>query len=42
MAKQEQFNSFSPQNITDLDAGLDGKILTAVNIDFSQSNSWIV
>ena len=42
MAKQEQFNSFSPQNITGLDAGLDGKILTAVNIDFNQSNSWIL
>ena len=38
MAKQEQFNSFSPQNIT----GLDGKILNTVNIDFSQSNSWIL
>ena len=36
-----QFATFSPQNISGLDAGLDGKIQTAVNIRFSQSNSWI-
>ena len=34
-----QFATFSLQNITGLNAGLDGKTLTAVNIDFSQSNS---
>ena len=36
-----QFATFSLQNITGLDAGLDGKIQTAVNIHFSQSNSCI-
>ena len=29
------------QNKTGLDASLDKKIQTAVNIDFSQSNLWI-
>ena len=36
-----QFATFSLQNITGLDAGLDGKIQTTVNIRFSQSNSRI-
>ena len=36
-----QFKTFSLQNITDLDAGLHGKIQTAVDIRFSQSNSRI-
>jgi len=31
--------TFSPQNITGLDASLDGTIWTAFNIDFNQSNS---
>ena len=35
------FANFLVQNITSLDAGLDRKIYTAVDIDFSQSNSWI-
>lgn len=30
---------FSPKDVTGLDTGLDGKIYTALNIDFSQSNS---
>ena len=34
-----QFATFPLQNIIGLDAVLDGKILTAFNIDFSQSNS---
>ena len=34
-----KFATFSLQNMTDLDAGLDGKIKTAVNIHFSQSSS---
>ena len=33
------FATFSTQNETGLDASLDGKISTVVNIDFSQSNS---
>ena len=32
-----QFATFSLQNITSLDAGVDGKIKTAVNIRFNQS-----
>lgn len=32
------FPTFSTQNITGLDAGLDWKVCTAFNIDFKQSN----